>query len=370
MEMIATKEELLGQRRLPEGEKTHLSKFKRSTVEVDEVYPNQFINMKLPLKITEKPCTDPDSQANAGCLQNNNSQEEHVLGTGKQTKGLTVRQTTTSSAEVKTMGSVELKRPVKLAPLDIPLEVKNAQLQKIMTVQVEAKKASEKLSLPGVIKRNNEPRAKRVKNLPQMELAILHEMRLAEKALIEKRRITCSLKDTKQLSMSAPSLKDDDVCVVARKQANEMAPDVPLKPGVPKVKAPILQAPLLPGSTSQPDLLPSTASGRFRMKSTKDREDNPGRCKPMRFIGLSLNDAQRKTVGESCDGKARLQVNTESGVKKMSGRRGTANAGAGEAKAMEERPLSRRMAMNHSRCPEEEEFSQSMYVMRAHISMK
>ncbi|XP_078541671.1 uncharacterized protein LOC144827106 [Lissotriton helveticus] len=351
--MIATKEELLGQRRLPEAEKTLLSKFKSSTVEVDEVHPNQFINMKHPLKITEKTCRDPDSKVNAGCLQNNNSQEEHVPGTGKQTSGLTARQTPASSTEVKTTGSVELKRPVKLAPLEIPLEVKNAQLQKIMTLQAEAKKASEKLSLPGVINRNNEPRAKRVKNLPQMELAILHEMRLTEKALIEKRRVTCSLKDTKQLSMSAPSLKDDDVYVVARKQANEMVPSVPFKPGVPKVKGPILQAPFLTASTSQPDLPPSTASGRFRMKSTKDREDDPGKCKPMRFIGLSLNDAQRKTVGESCDGKARLEVNSDCIVKKMSGRRGT-NAGAREAKTMEERPLSRRMAMNHSRCPDEE----------------
>ncbi|KAJ1194374.1 hypothetical protein NDU88_003663 [Pleurodeles waltl] len=346
--MIRTREALLGQRRVPEAEKTHLSKFKSSAVEVDEVHPNQFISMKLPLKIKEKPCRDPDSKVNAGSLQNTNSKEEHVLGPDKQTKGLTATQT--SSNDVKTMGSVELKRPVKLAPLEIPLEVKNAQLQKIMTLQAEAKMASEKLSIPGVINRNNEPRAKRVRNLPQMELAILHEMRLAEQALIEKRGVICSLKETKQLSKSAPSLKDE----TDTKESNEIVPGLPFKPGVPKVKAPILQAPLLPGSTSQPDHLPRTAGGRFRLKSPKGREDDHGKCKPMRFIGLSLNDAQRKKVDASSEGKALLEVNTESVAKKMNGRRGTFNAGDREAQPMEGRPLSRRMAMNHSRCPDEE----------------
>ncbi|XP_068047681.1 uncharacterized protein [Anomalospiza imberbis] len=59
--------------------------------------------------------------------------------------------------------NITLKRPVKLAPLEIPVEVKEAQLQKIMSMQREAQMAAQKLMV--INSMHNELHVKRVSDM-------------------------------------------------------------------------------------------------------------------------------------------------------------------------------------------------------------
>ncbi|XP_069477779.1 uncharacterized protein [Ambystoma mexicanum] len=341
------REELPGPRQVPEAEKSLLSKFKSATAVVDEVHPNSS-NQKLPVTLNKSLCQDSVNQTNISCLDIYSSKtgQKPISALGLFHKSANF----TDFNEMQINERFEVKRPMKLAPLEIPLEVKQAQLQKIMGIKDEAKVASEKLSIPGAINRSNEPHAKKVKNLPQMELAILHKMRLAEKALLENKKTArpnkaSSLKDTTPLRDDQIASQDDN-SNMKKKQAHDYVPDLPYRSTIPKLKAPILKAPLLSDLSSDPALPHSMVNGRLWLKSTVDGEANQSKCKPLKFIGLSMTDSLHKTMVQST-AKAIFEAGNhfESELKNRTGRREGAITSDLEVNTMEERPPSRRMVM-------------------------
>lgn len=81
------------------------------------------------------------------------------------------------------------KKPIKLAPLDLPADIRKAQLTKLKDVQIEAKMAAEKLATCGAI--YMEQQQKKVRNYKQLEK--LEKIRQAENAILENQKSSKSL---------------------------------------------------------------------------------------------------------------------------------------------------------------------------------
>ncbi|CAM4582426.1 unnamed protein product [Lepidochelys kempii] len=203
------------------------------------------------------------------------------------------------AGDVSSLENLPLKRPVKLAPLEMPLEVKEAQLQKIMSIQAEAQLAAQKLV--GASSINSEPHVKRVKNLAQMELENLNKIKLSERATLEYRDGPLSSKGTKPLCEVQIILSTEASSQLDKKSATEDAPVTFGMPLIPEAKSNTLQAPGLHEDTHVPDghsPNPDTARRHFRLRQMKEQQEELSKAKPLKATRLSAEEVKQQTAGQ------------------------------------------------------------------------
>ncbi|XP_039378965.1 uncharacterized protein LOC120397337 [Mauremys reevesii] len=273
------------------------------------------------------------------------SKGETKLWAEKLTKEGSTSPSLLHAGDASSLENLPLKRPVKLAPLEIPLEVKEAQLQKIMSIQAEAQLAAQKLASVGSI--NSEPHVKRVKNLAQMELENLHKIKLSEKATLEYRDGPLSSKGTKALCEVQIILSTEASSQMDKKSAIKDAPVTFCTSLIPKAKCNSLQAPGLHEDTKVPDghsPNPDTARRRFRLRQMKEQQEELNKAKPLKATRLSTEEVKQQTACQrtqkTLSDASKLLENM---AKKHRGR------GAGQDEADEvlivRRPSTRRMAL-------------------------
>ncbi|KAL2308635.1 hypothetical protein Nmel_001694 [Mimus melanotis] len=191
--------------------------------------------------------------------------------------------------------SITLKRPVKLAPLEIPVEVKEAQLQKIMSIQREAQMAAQKLMVINSI--HNEPHVKRVKNVAQGELANLQKIKLNEKAALENKDDPLLPKSNKPLGEIQIILPSETTCKSTKQAGAEEAPKTLCKPSIPTVQVYDVQE-----ESSSPDSIPDPGQNasrrRFRLKHTKEQQEDTGKNKPLKATDPSVGEGAKQTAGQ------------------------------------------------------------------------
>lgn len=190
--------------------------------------------------------------------------------------------------------NIALKRPVKLAPLEIPVEVKEAQLQKIMSIQREAQMAAQKLTAINSI--SNEPHVKRVKNLSQGELENLHKIRLNEKAAMENKDNPLSPKSSRPLGEIQVILPPETSSKLTKQPGVGEAPKT-----LHKLLIPTLQVDMHEESNS-PDSIPdphqNTSRRRFRVKHMKEQQEDHGKVTPLKVMDPSVGEGKKKSAGQ------------------------------------------------------------------------
>lgn len=190
--------------------------------------------------------------------------------------------------------NVALKRPVKLAPLEIPVEVKEAQLQKIMSIQREAQMAAQKLTAISSI--NNEPHVKRVKNLAQGELENLHKIKLSEKAAMENKDDPLSYKSNKPLGEIQVILPPETGSKLTKQPGVEEAPRTLCKPSIPTVQVDVHEESNSPDSISDP--YQNNCRRRFRVRQMKEQQEDQGKAKPLKVTDSSVGEGKKKSAGQ------------------------------------------------------------------------
>lgn len=186
--------------------------------------------------------------------------------------------------------NVALKRPVKLAPLEIPVEVKEAQLQKIMSIQREAQMAAQKLTAISSI--NNEPHVKRVKNLAQGELENLHKIKLSEKAAMENKDDPLSYKSNKPLGEIQVILPPETGSKLTKQPGVEEAPRTLSKPSIPTVQVDVHE------ESDSPDPYQNNCRRRFRVRQMKEQQEDQGKAKPLKVTDSSMGEGKKKSAGQ------------------------------------------------------------------------
>ncbi|XP_071594546.1 uncharacterized protein [Heliangelus exortis] len=192
--------------------------------------------------------------------------------------------------------NITLKRPVKLAPLDIPVEVKEAQLQKIMSIQREAQMAAQKLTIKAT---SNEPIVKRVKNLAQGELENLQKIKLSEKAALENKDDPPPLKNSKPLGEIQIVLPPETTSKLTKQPGVEEVPKTLRKPLIP-----ILHVSEMHEESNIPDSIPDSipdpcqnvSRRRFRVKHTKEQQEDHGKAKPLKATDPSAGEGKQKSA--------------------------------------------------------------------------
>ncbi|OPJ75580.1 hypothetical protein AV530_004884 [Patagioenas fasciata monilis] len=191
--------------------------------------------------------------------------------------------------------NVTLKRPVRLAPLEIPVEVKEAQLQKIMSIQREAQMAAQKLSVINSI--SNEPHVKRVKNLAQGELENLQKTKLSEKTALENKDDLLPLKSSKPLGEIQIVLPPETTSKLTKQPGVEEAPKTLRKPLIPT-----LQVSDMHEESNSPDSIPDPCQNvsrrRFRVMHTKEQQEDHGKAKPLKVMDPSMGEGKQKSAGQ------------------------------------------------------------------------
>ncbi|KAJ6661443.1 hypothetical protein lerEdw1_014351 [Lerista edwardsae] len=196
--------------------------------------------------------------------------------------------------EAQSMDSLALKRPVKLAPLEIPLEIKDAQLQKIMTIQRDAQLAAFKLASVSSI--SSEPHVKRVKNLAQVEMENLQKIKTVEKATLDNQDGVHSSDVAKPLCEVQIILPLEGNSKPAKKPTAGSSPVQCRKPLIPPNMCNNLQAPedaKLPQSPLQ-----GNGRQRFRLKQMKEQQECLGKTKPLKAMGAVMEDGKLKMAGQ------------------------------------------------------------------------
>ncbi|KAH0617403.1 hypothetical protein JD844_015563 [Phrynosoma platyrhinos] len=238
------------------------------------------------------------------------------------------------ATEAQSMNNLALKQLVKLAPLEIPLEVKEAQLKKIMSLQRDAQLAAFKLT--------NEPHTKRVKNVTQAEMENLHKVKTVEKSTLEYQESIHSS------SVSKPLCEIQIILPI--EENGKPVKNSPMLYRKPLVRQNVCEN--LETSDPQEDVKipenPSQETGRhrFRLKQVKEQQDHLGKNKPLKAIGTGLEDGKKKTPSQRAHKTltdATKLIDTV--AKKHRGQ-------AGEQDEIEEdilvgRPSSRRMALGN-----------------------
>ncbi|XP_005426678.1 uncharacterized protein LOC102044148 [Geospiza fortis] len=188
-----------------------------------------------------------------------------------------------------------LKRPVKLAPLEIPVEVKEAQLQKIMSLQREAQMAAQKLMV--INSMQNELHVKRVKNLAQGELGNLQKTKLNEKAALENKDDPLPPKSSKPLGEIQIILPSETTPKLTKQADAEEAPKTLCKPLIPT-----LQVSEVHGEPHSPESIPEPCQNasrrRFRLRHTKEQQEDTGKAKPLKATDPSVAEGTKKTAGQ------------------------------------------------------------------------
>ncbi|KAJ7400272.1 hypothetical protein BTVI_106965 [Pitangus sulphuratus] len=191
--------------------------------------------------------------------------------------------------------NVTLKRPVKLAPLEIPVEVKEAQLQKIMSIQRETQMAAQKLTVSSSI--NNEPHVKRVKNLAQGELGNLQKVKLNEKSALENKDDPLPPKSSKPLGEIQIILPSETTSKLTKQPGVEEAPKTLRKPLIPT-----LQISDMHEESNSPDSTPDPSQNvprrRFRVRHAKEQQEDHGKAKPLKATDPSGGEGTKKTAGQ------------------------------------------------------------------------
>lgn len=191
--------------------------------------------------------------------------------------------------------NVTLKRPVKLAPLDIPVEVKEAQLQRIMSIQREAQMAAQKLTVINSI--SNEPHVKRVKNLAQGELENLQKVKLSEKAALEDKDDPLPPKSNKPLGEIQIVLPPETTFKLTKQPGVEEAPKTLYKPLIPTVQiSDMHEEPNSPDST--PDSCQNASRRRFRVRHMTEQQEDHGKAKPLKVRDPSVGEGKQRSAGQ------------------------------------------------------------------------
>lgn len=191
--------------------------------------------------------------------------------------------------------NMTLKRPVKLAPLEIPVEVKEAQLQKIMSLQREAQMAAQKLMV--INSMQNELHVKWVKNLAQGELGNLQKIKLNEKAVLESKDDPLPPKSSKPLGEIQIILPSETPPKLTKQADAEEAPKTLCKPLIPTLQVSDMHGE--PHSLeSIPEPCQNAARRRFRLRHTKEQQEDTGKAKPLKATDPSVAEGTKKTAGQ------------------------------------------------------------------------
>lgn len=245
---------------------------------------------------------------------------------------------------------------MKLAPLEIPVEVKEAQLQKIMSIQREAQMAAQKLMVINSI--HNEPHVKRVKN--QGELGNLQKVKLNEKAALENKDDPPSPKSNKPLGEIQIISPSETTSKSTKEAGGEEAPKTLCKPLIP-----ILQVNDMHKEFNSPDSSPDPSQNasrrRFRLRHTKEQQEDHGKAKPLKAMDPSVEEGTKKTAGQRTQKTLSDASKLIENVSKKQKERGAKQKEMDEA-SLERRQSIRRMAlgdiiqvdddwMSQHRCP-------------------
>ncbi|XP_068011576.1 uncharacterized protein [Melanerpes formicivorus] len=189
--------------------------------------------------------------------------------------------------------NITVKRPVKLAPLEIPVEVKEAQLQKIMSIQREAQMAAQKLTVINSI--SNDPHVKKVKNLVQAEVENTQKMRLSEKAALENKDDALAPKSSKPLGEIQIFLPPEATSKVTKQPGVEYAPKTLCKPLIPT-----LQVSDVHDESNRPDSISDSCQNvsrrRFRLRHVKEQQEDHGKAKPLKVTDPSVGEGKQKSA--------------------------------------------------------------------------
>lgn len=191
--------------------------------------------------------------------------------------------------------NIALKRPVKLAPLEIPVEVKEAQLQKIMSIQKEAQMAAQKMMVINSI--SNEPHVKRVKNLSQGELENLQKIKLSEKAALENKDDPLPPKSSKPLAEIQIILPPETTSKLTKQPNVKEAPKTLRNPLIPT-----LQVSDMHEESNSPDSIPdpcqNVSQRRFRVRHMKEQQEDHGKDKPLKVTDPNVGEGKQKSAGQ------------------------------------------------------------------------
>ncbi|KAJ7410201.1 hypothetical protein WISP_110002 [Willisornis vidua] len=223
------------------------------------------------------------------------SQEEKILWPEKVKKEGILSPSLHRAHELCSTENVTLKRPVKLAPLEIPVEVKEAQLQKIMSIQREAQMASQKLTVISSI--NNEPHVKRVKNLAQGEQGNLQKIKMNEKAALENKNDPLPTKSNKPLGEIQIILPSETTSKMTKQPGVEDAPKTLRKPLIPTLHVSDTHEECN-SPESIPDPSQNASRRRFRVRHTKEQQEDHGKTKPLKAMDPSVGEGTKKTAGQ------------------------------------------------------------------------
>lgn len=191
--------------------------------------------------------------------------------------------------------NITVKRPMKLAPLEIPVEVKEAQLQKIMSFQREAQMAAQKLTVINSI--SKEPHVKRVKNLVQGEVENPQEMKLSEQVALENKDDPVAPKSSKPLGEIQIILPSEATSKLTKQPGVE---DAPKK--LHKLLIPTLQVPDMHEEFNRPDSISDPCQNvsrrRFRLRHLKEQQEEHGKAKPLKAMDPSVGEGNQKSAGQ------------------------------------------------------------------------
>ncbi|GCC27247.1 hypothetical protein chiPu_0005671 [Chiloscyllium punctatum] len=194
------------------------------------------------------------------------------------------------------------KKPLKLAPLVLPEDIKKAQLEKLKYIQIEGKRAAEKLATTGEISTEHQPRKER--NHKQLES--LEKIKLAEKTILENQ------KSPMHLLQEVPFLPAKITNSIAHRKFKESA--LPSKPSVSKtsISAKSAVTPDAQRYIPEENLVPSLhpVKGRIKLRHGKDYDngthDKSKPLKPLRltfsngYINEEHNIVSQQTTDEHC----------------------------------------------------------------------
>uniref|UniRef100_A0A6J0UHK5 Uncharacterized protein n=1 Tax=Pogona vitticeps TaxID=103695 RepID=A0A6J0UHK5_9SAUR len=198
------------------------------------------------------------------------------------------------AGEAQSMDNLALKRPVKLAPLEIPLEVKEAQLKKIMSIQRDAQLAAFKLASVGSF--GSEPHVKRVKNVPQLERENFPKSKTFDSSTLQNKGSIHSLSVAKSSCEIQIILPTEENAKPAKIPTNDESPMPCRKPLIPQNNLQALD--------SQKDMKISenssqgTGRRRFTLKQMKEQQELMGKSKPLKATGVGLEESKTKTASQ------------------------------------------------------------------------
>ncbi|KYO45239.1 hypothetical protein Y1Q_0014688 [Alligator mississippiensis] len=248
--------------------------------------------------------------------------------------------------EVCSTDNLALKRPVKLAPLEIPRDVKEAQLQKIMSIQAEAQRAAVKLATTGFA--SSEPHVKRVKNLAQVELENLQKIKLNEKVTLENKDQPRSPKGTKPLYKVQIILPPETGSKVAKTSDAEDTPVTSRKQLTPKAKRDATQVPDPHEEANVPNGSPrpcqTTAQRRLRLRQMKEQQEEHSIAKPLKAMAPNTEEAKQKILGQRTQKTLTDASRLVENLAKKHRERGAGQNAAG-GNTLERKQSTRRMAV-------------------------